>query len=196
MEDLVFIDREMNKVEQEIYLLALEYLDKAQELFGPQIEGIDFRSVYIHNKPAIIYLEKDFSVAITLSPRYEESDVQLVYQLTHEVCHLLHPTIDPITKVKDNAIVLNEGLSTYFSILMTSEYCDSEILIEATKQHSPNYYEAYLNVKTLLEIDIDLIKKLRAIEPKIDRLTPAYFTQVNTLIPQYLIEQAVSFFKY
>lgn len=196
MSDVIFIDREMNDSEKEIYSLALEYLHDAQKFFGPQLSGVDFRSVYIYDKPAIVYLEDDFSVAITLSPRCMESDVQLSYQLAHEVCHLLHPTIDPITKIKDKAIVLNEGLSTYFSILMASDYCELSTIVELTKKHSPNYFDAYLIVEKLLKFDKDIIKKLRAIEPKIDRLKLDHFTQVNASIPTKLIEQSISLFKY
>jgi hypothetical protein len=194
--DKIFFDREMNDTEKGIYELALVYLNKAVELYGPQIKGINFKGVYIHDKPAIIYSAEDFSIFITLSQRCTESDFQLVYQLAHEVCHLLHPTIDPLTGVKDSITVLNEGLSTYFSMLMASEYYSLEDLIEGTKQYSPNYFEAYLNVKNLLDIDKDIIKKLRAIEPKIDRIKPIHFEEVNKNISQNLVNQVVSLFRY
>ncbi|MDP1879679.1 MAG: hypothetical protein Q8K60_01905, partial [Parachlamydiaceae bacterium] len=84
-------------------------------------------------------------------------------------------------------LVINEGISTYFSIIVTSPYCENgDDLIEDMRQHSKNYFYAYECVKELLEIDPSAIKTLRQSTPLIDKLTEKDFDALNVNIPKEL----------
>lgn len=46
------------------------------------------------HSPHLAYYPDTNEVAISLSERVKNDDIQLIFQLAHEVCHLLYPTMD------------------------------------------------------------------------------------------------------
>lgn len=145
----------------------LEMLNLAEELFGKKNEdwtfiGIEFRQggpyirYYSKNKVSIV-LSSDCSRTFPQSPK-------LYFQLSHETCHILYPT------GKNDANILNEGISTYFSkIFVEKEYPKSKYAINAIEESI--YYEAFLLVEKLLDLDQDAIKKIRSLNRDISNIS-------------------------
>jgi len=107
---------------------------------------------------------------------------QCVFQLAHEVCHVLYPTAERRNATAPPTIMLNEGVSTYFSILMLEKMFgegSSRPALLSLETNSPRYFEAYRLVSRLLQADGEAIKKLREVEPMLNDLTESDFQCVG-----------------
>lgn len=153
--------------------LADELLAWAERLFGPKaLTEWTFVGVEINERPPYLAYYPDNSwVAVSLSPRAIYDADQCVFQLAHEVAHLLYPTVDRHAMRLPPTIVLNEGVSTYFSIValqgLRSEEAAHQAL-ESLRIHSPNYFNALTMVSRVLQTDADAIKKLRQVQPMLN----------------------------
>lgn len=153
---------------------ADQLISLAEQMFGSisspwRYVGVTFRD----RPPHLYYFPETTSVQIALSLRAIDDDLQRDFQLSHEVCHLLYPSVDPRQPDKPKTIVLNEGISTYFSILIVSaDFGDqaARVALESLATHSPNYFNAFKLVLELLRRNSDAIKKLRAIQPMINKV--------------------------
>lgn len=174
-----------------IRAIADEYLLIAQENFGEMCSDWSFVGIEINEmNPHLRYYPEDGHVAISLSKKIINDEMQLHFQLAHEVCHLLYPT-----GAREATTVLNEGLSTYFSVFAAGHFCTQEILIDNLKQHNPNYFRAMMLVHALLEINRDAIKLLRDIEPQLNRISFEDFEQAKVAAPQELINNLLAVFE-
>jgi hypothetical protein len=163
--------------------LADEMLLEAQTIFGKKVNGWQFNNVEINDGfPHIKYYPNGF-INISLTSRVLNDYNQLCYQLSHEVCHLLHPSKEFETGIDHNTLVINEGMATYFSILQMLKLNIHDEAIEGLRNNLPNYYNAFLAVNKLMSINPDSIKIIRNIEPTIDRLTIDDFTKTALDIP-------------
>lgn len=179
----------------DIQAIADEYIEVAQENFGPMCSGWYYVGIEINDMGAHLrYYPKSKEVTISLSEKVRNDKVQLHFQLAHEVCHLLYPTMN-LNGEKEATTVLNEGVSTYFSIWAAGLFCSQEILINNIKQHSPNYYQAMILVNELLKNNQKAIKKLRMLEPYLNRLSCQHFEQSNILAPKMLVHELLTVFK-
>jgi len=153
---------------------ADQLISLAEQMFGPTKSPWKYAGVIFRDHPPHLYYSPETtSVQIALSLRAIGDDLQRDFQLSHEVCHLLYPSIDPSQPDKPKTIVLNEGISTYFSVLVVStDYGDEAagIVLESLATHSPNYFSAFKLVWALMRRDSDAIKKLRAIQPMINEV--------------------------
>jgi hypothetical protein len=97
--ELNLITREMTTEEYKLYLVALEYLETAEELFGPRVAGFNFIGVFIEEfSPNIIYVAHDAkSVAITVTPRVRNDMGQLAAWAEEAIAG----AIEDITKYAD-----------------------------------------------------------------------------------------------
>ena len=126
---------------------AAQLISMAEQLFGPmnspwRYDGVTFRD----QPPHLYYFPEAASVQIALSLRAVEDYLQRDFQLSHEVCHLLYPSVAPSQPDKPRTIVLNEGISTYFSVIVVAaDYGDEDagIVLESLATHSPNYFSAF-----------------------------------------------------
>lgn len=178
----------------DIQVIADEYINIAQENFGPMCSDWEYVGVEINDMgPHLRYYPEDGHVAISLSEKTQDDEIQLHFQLAHEVCHLLYPTMS-LSGEKEPTTVLNEGVSTYFSLWATGRYCSQEFLIDNLKQHSSNYYRAMLLVHELLEIDREAIKKLRMYEPRLNRLSFEHFEKSGVSASGRLISDLLATF--
>ena len=151
---------------------AVRLIALARQMFGPmgspwKYAGVMFRG----HPPHQHYAPETTSVQIALSLRAVENDLQRDFQLSHEVCHLLYPSVDPARPEKPQTIVLNEGISTYFSVLVVDADYGEEaagIVLESLAKNSPAYFGAFKLVLRLMRNDRDAIKKVRAIQPMIN----------------------------
>jgi hypothetical protein len=177
----------------DIYNLSLQLLKIAESNFGEQITGWEYKGIIVEdNGPYLEYYPDQHHIYIVLSNRVIEDDIQLIWQLSHEVCHLLYPSID--CELKKRTIYLNEGISTYFQVDITSQFTDKEKLIQNLENYSQKYFDAYNLIVTLLEIDNDFIFKLRKIEPMIDNVTRENILSINNSISDYLVSKLLNEF--
>lgn len=151
---------------------AAQLISMAEQLFGPMNSPWRYAGVmFCDQTPHLRYFPEESSVKIALSLRVVGDCLQRDFQLSHEVCHLLYPSFALSQHDKPRATVLNEGISTFFSIVVVAtEYGDeaAEIALENLATHSPNYFSACKLVFALMQRDIDAIKKLRDIQPMIN----------------------------
>ena len=151
---------------------AVQLIALAEQMFGPmgspwKYAGVMFRD----HPPHLHYAPETTSVQIALSLRAVENDLQRDFQLSHEVCHLLYPSVDPARPEKPQTIVLSEGIPTYFSVLVVDADYGEEaagIVLESLAKNSPAYFGAFKLVLRLMRNDRDAIKKVRAIQPMIN----------------------------
>lgn len=138
-----------------------QMLREAQEKYGKRdlsytILGVEFEI----NGPQTWYPGNCKHIAIQLTPDTATDMIKGCYQLAHECIHLLSPL------GASGANTLEEGLATYFA----HEYVERnfKFSMPATIQS----YESARNLASeLLAIDNEAIKKLRAEEPTISKIT-------------------------
>lgn len=165
---------------QELASLADDLLLTAESLFGPRAQTKwSFVGVEIHDGPPhLAYYPEQGWVAISLSTKAAEDSTQCIFQLAHEVCHLLYPTANRQTGCLPPTIVLNEGVSTYFSLLICERLKGTETYqtaLSSLRSASPSYYQAMLLTDCLLSEDPDTIKKVRSVQPMLNDVTKEDF---------------------
>lgn len=166
---------------------------ESEILFGKPLNewnylGVEFRD----DGPSLLYYPESGNITICLSNHVKTDSRQLIFQLAHEVCHLLYPskTLSKNSTIK--TIVLNEGISTYFQIKKMEDFFElGQATIDSLKELNPNYFEAYVLVNTLITQDPESIKKLRIQKPKVDDLEPNDFKvldfEISDLIKNKLV---------
>ncbi|KQW93584.1 hypothetical protein ASC94_13305 [Massilia sp. Root418] len=153
----------------------------AVKVFGPPRADWELGKVLIGDfGPCTIYIPDERRIDIQLSPRAENDVMQTVYQLAHEVCHTLHPSRDGASLIADDTSVLNEGISTWFSCVICEQFEFGDIARASTAQ--TRYAHPMELVAELMMIDRNGVKKLRAYQPFIDRLTPSDFASAGVQV--------------
>lgn len=158
---------------------ANDFLLFAEHFFGPvtspwRYAGIVFRD----HPPHLYYAPDEGSVQISLSLRALNDELQRDFQLAHEICHLLYPSVEIGNPSTPSTTTLNEGISTYFSVLMLAEFHGqeaAEMALLSLRKHSQNYFKAFQLTSSMLQADTHAVKKLRAIQPMINKVTAADF---------------------
>lgn len=154
--------------------IAVKFISIAEDMFGPATCDWEYCGVIFQDiPPHLAYYPEDCKVAISLSLKAIDDEFQRDFQLAHEVCHLLYPTADIKTATVPQTIVINEGISTYFSIIIVSALHGDEaagMALESLATNSPKYFSAFKKVLGLLNKDQQAIKKIRQIQPKINDL--------------------------
>lgn len=165
----------------------LDILMIAEKLFWERNKEWTFIWIeYKLNWPYIMYYPNK-SVSIVLTPSTKDFHPQFIYQLSHEVCHLLYPTWEA------DANVLNEWISTYFSEYYEDlrykkyDYAFKNII------KSP-YYGAYLLFKKIFNLDKDIVKKIRKINPNISEITFKEIKKLWLNIEDDVLEQLIKKF--
>lgn len=173
-----------------------DFLLDAENLFGKSNNDWTYNGIEFNDYgPNLLYYPEGY-VTISLSKKAINDPIQRAFQLSHEVCHLLHPSRDYPTLILNKTLTINEGISTYFSIYKSSQLFNNKIeLVENLKTYSPNYYNAYLLVDELMNIDRFCIKKLRLKKKKVDKLTISDFDALDSNISQNLKENLLEVFK-
>lgn len=153
---------------------ALRFIDFAEKMFGRMTSQWKYAGVIFRDEaPHLYYFPETNSVQIALSLRAVGDDLQRDFQLAHEVCHLLYPSANPVQPDTPKAIVLNEGISTYFSVIVVNDVygnAEMERVLENLAKNSPSYFSAFKLVWRLMRNDVDAIKKVRAIQPMINNV--------------------------
>ena len=175
--------------------ISQAYLDIAQEQFGPMCSewkyiGIEFNDM----GPHLRYYPDFRSVAISLSNKARDDEVQLHFQLSHEICHLLYPTTCVETNEQECASTLNEGVSTYFSILAMEKFGVTDEVVDNLRDFSPNYFEALVLTCQLIEADHQAILKLRSVQPKLNKIVLEDFEKAGVDVSDDLKSALLSTF--
>jgi hypothetical protein len=146
---------------------ALTFLDNAQVLFGARDSSIAYGGVEIANNPSPQVWFPSFEygnyVVIQLTPTVLQNHTQAIYQLSHEVIHVLSPNG---TNSTNN---LEEGLAAWFSVHITDKYAGNRDYAIRDLEKSP-YHRPYQLVSNLLTQDPDIIRKARLTQPLISQV--------------------------
>ena len=154
---------------------AKELITLAQDLFGPMSSDWGYDGVAFYNHPPHLNYSPDTGkVQIWLSLKALGDEFQRDFQLAHEVCHLLYPSVALDNPVEPQTNVINEGVSTYFSIIAVDLYHGEDaaaVALQSLQSHAPKYYFAFQKISSLLRRDRNVVKKIREIQPMINDLT-------------------------
>lgn len=176
--------------------IVKDYLKVAQELYGPMVNEWNYSGIEFNNMvPHLRYFSDTGNLVVSLSQKARNDNVQFHFQLSHEICHMLYPTMDRVTNINKPTTVLNEGLSTYFSLLAIENLCNVQEVISNLEEYSNNYYQAFLLVAQLHQIDQGAVKKLRSIQPMLNELKEEDFEYAGLKIPKELVKQLLTVFK-
>ncbi len=160
-------------------------LSDAEQLFGPRDitytpVGIEFSG----DRPQIWYPGTNKHVSIILTDDAREDPAQAIFQLAHEVMHLLSPT------GMANAPVVEEGLSALFQERANETYGLNLRIV------SKPYIEATKFTNQLLRGQSQIIKQLRKIEPSFHKWTPRFLVgegNISIELAQQLCEPFMEF---
>ena len=171
--------------------LVREMLTEAESMFGERDKTWTFLGVeFKPNGPSIIYYPNN-QVSICLSDSVAEINPynqQFIFQLSHEVCHLLFPTGRTV------ANNLEEGLATWFSKFFTDKFdSDKNYAINSIK--NSNYYDVYLLAENLIKEDIEAIKKMRQLNNTISDLTEKEIRSLNLNLSDFVITEMITPFQ-
>lgn len=161
-------------MESRAFELATNFIATAELLFGPMTTDWRYRGIEFRDRPPhLAYYPEEGEVAVSLSLKARDDELQCCFQLAHEVCHLLYPAAKRDSTTSPQATVINEGISTLFSVLMVGKLHGPDavnLVVGSLAEHSPKYLTAFAQVSELMESDADVIKKIRRIQPRINDL--------------------------
>ncbi len=143
-----------------------QLLHEAESTYGPRDRdwtpiGIEFCG----NTPKVWYPGDRKHVAIQLTISACQNPRRALFQLAHEVIHLLSPSGNRSAKV------IEEGLATVFSHQISSRHALGLTTDVAS------YLLAEQQVCELLQVEADVIKRVREREPNFSRITPQLLTE-------------------
>jgi hypothetical protein len=177
------------ELKEEYEELLPKYLAEAESVFGKKTKyelvhiGYDGcgtpKMVMVSNEP--IY-GITFKVWLRNSALTDRKDG--VFQLSHEVVHLISPVEQVDGK---DANYLEEGMAVHLAKKITErEYKDFDYCnIALAKQ--PKYFRAYMQYMSLVDIDPDTVKKIRKHQKVIGKIQPEDFKKAGIKAPAELI---------
>lgn len=175
---------------------AVELRAIAEQLFGVMTSPWRYAGVIFQDHPPHLnYAPESTEVRISLSLRALEDDLQRDFQLAHEICHLLYPSVEPHFPAPPETTALNEGISTYFSLVVVAAFNGEEaaqFVLDSLNKHSPKYFSAYQLVSKMLKGDTESIKKLRVIQPMINSVVPEDFHRAGIQVGREQISALLS----
>ena len=146
-----------------------QMLSEAEELYGHRDLnwtplGVEFFGGTV---PHIWFPGNRNHVAIRLTLSALNDLNEALWQLAHEIVHIL----GPVERGKANN--LEEGVATHFALNITHYTDKSRVAIfrQMVQQASSRYRSALQDCEALLQIDSDIIKKLRKQQPYLSRIT-------------------------
>ncbi|WP_374632870.1 hypothetical protein [Ferrovibrio sp.] len=166
-------------------------MGEAEKVFGPKDNGIPFVGFWHYPqsesnaKPRIYHYTKPFGCGIWLTYLAQQYEVNMVFQISHEVVHLLSPI------GREHTSTLEEGMATWFSWEMQRKH--------GQKIHIPasNYTDAGKLVKSLMKHAPDIIKQLRSkTGVKIGEISAQHLLDENPTIYPNLAQKLAQPFQY
>jgi hypothetical protein len=183
------------ELHQKYNVLQPEIFREVQELFGEKTGDYEFNGIeYAEGGPfmsvpeaCLMAVPREYKININLDLSARENYTRGLFQLSHEVVHLLSPSDEPITNN------LEEGAAVYFSKLYT-ERETGDLTIFETPTRKTGYRYAYCLVCQLLAIDRDAIKNLRKQQPDFREISPADFVAAGLKADDELITALLATF--
>jgi hypothetical protein len=137
-------------------------LHEAETRFGPRDKNWTILGIeYCGDTPMIWYPGNRSNISIMLTENAREDPSRAMFQLAHEVIHLLAPTGD-----SNRAPVIEEGLASIFAREISDRH---GLNIHA---HDARYLYAVSKVEPLLKANADAVRQLRDSEPNFSAFTP------------------------
>lgn len=160
-------------------------LDEAEMMFGPRdISYTPLGIEYYGDRPFVWYPgdRKHISIILTDSARMNTN--QAIFQLAHEIIHLLSPTGSA------SAPVVEEGIAALFQQRISESY-DLGVVLTAQQ-----YIAATDLTNQLLARNPQVIRQLRSIEPSFHKWTPRFLvseTGISMKLANQLCEPFIEF---
>ncbi len=181
---------------QDYQELQFKYLEEAEQMFGPKTDYI-YRGLSYHNyAPRTILCESslltgEHEFKIQLHENVVNDRKNGIFQLSHEVVHLL----SPIEQREGNEVnYLEEGLATYFSKYITERETGDYDFCNSAFEENERYLKAYQLYLLLIEIDKDAVQKIRQINPVIANIQHDDFIKAGLTVSSDLIEKLLTKF--
>jgi len=146
---------------QAMYALAGLLLSKAETMFGLRDTRFQFLGIRFEDDGPCIRFDahSSFGIHIALKSIAAADEHMAIYQLAHEVIHLLAPERSP------PAFMIEEGLAVWFSIhgpdYPDPSYRQKCIEYVRTNSDAKNYRDALAIYEEIKEIEPEAIMKLR-----------------------------------
>jgi len=139
MHQLQLSDDDIQARLEEANSRALELISIAEGLFGRMSSNWTYDGVVFYDHPPHLNYSPDTAtVQIWLSLRAIDDDIQRDFQLAHEVCHLLYPSVNLVNPSEPQTNVINEGISTYFSVIAVGLFQGDDAAIGAEESLALN----------------------------------------------------------
>lgn len=185
------------KYDEAYYLnLREKYLNEAEEQFGERTDyefiGLVFEGTDPKTEPpeiSALFKEKEFLVYLT--PVVKICRDEGIFQLSHEVVHLLSPVL---LEDHEEISYLEEGMAVHFSKLITGRDTGNMEIVERGLNRKPLYRTAYQLYLELIRDEPDAIRKLRVFQKDICRITPGDFKRAGLKTSPELIEKLLAHF--
>ena len=169
---------------------SLKYLLEAESLYGTRTKDYEYVGLELNETgpPRIWYPWINF-IVIQVSQMTTNDTREAIFQIAHEVVHVLSPTGQLTTNN------LEEGLATYFSKIVTDrDSGDSSYAINAIQ--TTKYFKPYKLVDKLIIFDPDAIKKLRKIQPVIGQISKQTFIDAGIALADNIIDELIKPMEY
>lgn len=191
--------RDSDSFTDELTDIAEQLLSWAEDRYGPRATTEwTFVGVEINDRPPhLAYYPDRGWVAISLSTKVLNDLDQCLFQLDHEVGHLLYPTADRRSSTLPPTIALNEGVSTHFSLIALQKFRGEEAYRnahESLRLNSPKYFAALDLVDHLLDADSSAVKKLRVVRPMLNDAVEDDFNAAGLDVDPDLLSAMVAVF--
>lgn len=162
---------------------ALEFLKEAETLYGDRTKDFVYGGIEFNETGPRIWFPYNRYTVIQLTPDTANDLSKGIFQLSHEVVHLLSPL------GKNETNVLEEGLATYFSKITTDKHFPGDYAINGITP--TNYLAPFEFVRELLAFNPNSIKELRKIQPLIGLISKEDFKKANIAVKEALIDNLV-----
>jgi hypothetical protein len=160
----------------------------AESLFGPREPGWVFKGIsFTSDGPNTFFPLGGPFVSIQLSQSAEGDWERALYQLAHEVVHLLAPHVPP-----PSTILLEEGVAVWFSLQapgLPRHYRRKAKRHIETKPESKSYCDALGLFNSLVAIEPSAITTLREAQPRFFEMTAGFIVDRLPSVPRELAER-------
>jgi hypothetical protein len=157
-------------------------LRHAEAKFGPRDQSYTILGIeFINGIPQVWYPGNCKHIVIQIGKECLVEPDRACFQLAHETIHLLSPTGTA------NANVLEDGIAAYFQVWFMQNHYPANWQrsgVDWSTFERRSYIEAKEAVERLFALDVDAVKKLRAVEPNISRITSKMIRQLYPSLPR------------
>ena len=185
------------KQHQEYLKLYKKILIEVEEMYGKRLNKLKFGTIiYNGSEPGL-----DYTRYFNAVPRENKVDIRLsigalnnrtkgIFQLSHEVVHLLSPLNSSDEQITNN---LEEGAAVYFSKVYTKRETGDEANFNAPNTKT-GYLYAYKLVEQLLILDPQSIKMLREKQPYFTKVVEGDFEKAGIKIDKNFVAELIANF--